>query len=142
WLFGDGSFESPAEGSRLWYWQNAEFLDPRDGGVKPWWTTNWPNMPSWGTTPQQWYTGVVEALLRQQIRLQGLSNPQVREWHASLITNYRFNEGLLRGVGVGGSVRWEDKAAIGYMGMVNPATGLLELYDIDRPIYDEAREYY
>jgi outer membrane receptor protein involved in Fe transport len=141
WLFGDGSFENPAPGSRLDLWTKAQFFDPRDGQTKPWWTTNWPGMPSWGQTPQAWYTGVVESLLRQQIRLQGLSNPQVRKWRASLITNYRFTDGLLRNTTVGGSLRWEDKAAIGYMGAINPASGIMELYDVDRPIWDQARTY-
>lgn len=142
WLAGDGSLESPGANSRLALWQNAQFLDPRDGTVKQWWTTEWPGMPSWGRTPQLWYTGVVESLLRQQIRLQGLSNPQVREWQFRLISNYRFTEGFLDGFSVGGSVRWEDEAAIGYMGEINPATGQMDLYDVDRPIYDDAKEYY
>ncbi|MGH8019877.1 MAG: TonB-dependent receptor plug domain-containing protein [Opitutaceae bacterium] len=149
WLFGDGSFEAPAAGSRLDLWQNASFTRPLEEGEPEvvgeqvnWWSTHWDGMPAWGFTPRDWYAGVVESLLRQDIRLQGLSNPQVRKWRWSLITNYRFNEGRLRGWAIGGSMRWEDKAAIGYMGMVNPASGIIEFYDVNRPIYDDAHEYF
>ena len=44
-----------------------------------------------------------------------------REWSSNLVTRYSFREGWLKGWNVGGSVRWRDKALVGYA--VNPATG-------------------
>jgi hypothetical protein len=39
---------------------------------------------------------------------------ELRKWHVNLITNYRFSEGALSGLGVGGAIRWMDKSTIGY----------------------------
>ncbi len=44
-----------------------------------------------------------------------------REWSSNLVTRYSFREGWLKGWNVGGSVRWRDKALVGYA--VNPVTG-------------------
>jgi hypothetical protein len=44
-----------------------------------------------------------------------------RAWSSNLVSRYSFREGWLKGWNVGGSVRWRDKALVGYA--VNPATG-------------------
>jgi hypothetical protein len=44
-----------------------------------------------------------------------------REWSSNLVSRYTFREGGLKGWNVGGSVRWRDKALVGYA--LNPATG-------------------
>ena len=44
----------------------------------------------------------------------GRLQPEMREWKFSLLTNYAFTEGSLRGVSVGGYVNWQDKSTIGY----------------------------
>ncbi len=46
--------------------------------------------------------------------LEGTSTPEMREWRFNAITNYRFSEGKLRGLSVGGALRWEDDVVIGY----------------------------
>jgi len=62
--------------------------------------------------------------LRTLTLLDGSIAPEQREWRANLVTNYKFNEGLLKGVGIGGAARWEDSAAIGF-----PTTFNEELQD-------------
>lgn len=44
-----------------------------------------------------------------------------REWSSNLVSRYSFREGWLKGWNVGGSVRWRDKALVGYA--ADPATG-------------------
>jgi len=58
-----------------------------------------------------------------------------REWSSNLVTRYSFREGWLKGWNVGGSVRWRDKALVGYA--VNPGTGIR---NPARPFFD--RDYW
>jgi len=39
---------------------------------------------------------------------------ELRKWHWNAVTNYTFNQGVLKNVGVGGAVRWQDRSTIGY----------------------------
>lgn len=62
----------------------------------------------------------------------GSPTPELREWHANLITNYQFdNGGRLKGWGVGGAVRWLDEIAIGYPVITDPVLGAIS--DVKHP---------
>jgi len=39
---------------------------------------------------------------------------ELRKWHWNVVNNYTFTRGKLKGVGVGGAVRWQDRSTIGY----------------------------
>lgn len=75
--------------------------------------------------------------------LNGQAAPGQRKYRGSLLTNYSFTEGRFKGFSVGGSLRWEDKAVIGYYGKPDPVLGgtNLAVSDTKRPIYDEAKSY-
>jgi len=45
---------------------------------------------------------------------EGRPQMEQRTWRFNLITRYALSEGRLRGLSVGGAVRWEDKYAAGY----------------------------
>ncbi len=45
---------------------------------------------------------------------EGSASPELREWRFNLVTNYRFNEGRLKGWNVGAGYRWQDNVVIGY----------------------------
>lgn len=47
--------------------------------------------------------------------LNGASQPEIREWRANFITNYRFSEGSLEGFGIGGAYRYEDGQIYSYL---------------------------
>lgn len=48
-------------------------------------------------------------------RLQESTNvPELREWRFNTISTYSFTKGRLRGVDVGGGLRWQDTVVIGY----------------------------
>jgi hypothetical protein len=52
----------------------------------------------------------------------GASNPNIRKWRVNLVTNYTFpNDSRLKGFGVGGGVRFQDRIFLGYRGKINPA---------------------
>jgi hypothetical protein len=74
-----------------------------------------------------------KASLRKEILLDGGTNPEVRKWRGNLITNYRFSRGWLRGLNVGGAVRWQDKVVLGYPVYVDDVAG--PQYDVSRPYY-------
>ncbi len=63
--------------------------------------------------------------------LNGQQQPEIREWRANIVTNYSFDGGFLRGVGVGGAFRYEDGAIYDYAPMVD-ANG------VERPNLAEA----
>ncbi|MBK1879715.1 TonB-dependent receptor plug domain-containing protein [Pelagicoccus mobilis] len=76
------------------------------------------------------------ALAREEV---GTANTRSRKYRTNLITNYRFNDGKFKGLGIGGAVRWRSESAIGYMGKtnpINPASFTL-VPDITRPIWGE-----
>ncbi len=98
----------------------------------------------WGlTNAQLYYDGVVTPQYAIAADLEGQAAPGQRKYRWSFLTNYTFDEGMLKGFSVGGSTRWEDRAIIGYYGRPNEASGSsdLTLSDVSRPIYDDANTY-
>jgi len=75
---------------------------------------------------------------------QGKSRPQIRRYAARISTNLRLaqfsDHRVLKNVSVGGAVRWEDQASIGFYGRETYPAVITSL-DPNRPIYDEARSY-
>ncbi|WP_221033195.1 TonB-dependent receptor plug domain-containing protein [Actomonas aquatica] len=92
---------------------------------------------------QEYYDAVVTPQYAIASDLDGQAAPGQRKYRWSFLTNYTFDEGMLKGFSVGGSARWEDKAIIGYYGKVNAGSGStdLTLSDVTRPIYDSANTY-
>jgi outer membrane receptor protein involved in Fe transport len=80
-----------------------------------------------------WYESVLEVPLRTLTSQDGRVSPEQRKWRANFVTNYEFSADRLRGVGVGGAVRWQDKAAIGYPLKTNADNQLVS--DIDNPYF-------
>lgn len=66
---------------------------------------------------------------------------ELRKWHLNFVTNYTFDEGWLRKVNVGGAVRWQDKAAIGYYPKYEPDAGIW-VTDVGKPIYAPSETNY
>ena len=44
----------------------------------------------------------------------GTASQEQREWRVNLVTRYDFNEGFLKGFGVGTVLRYQDKVSAGY----------------------------
>jgi hypothetical protein len=83
------------------------------------------------TTLQQINSTLLDyfAVKGQEGRRQG----EQRKWRTNFVTRYQFSEGRLKGVSVGGAIRWEDRYAQGYpiivdsFGVVRP--------DVNRPYW-------
>jgi outer membrane receptor protein involved in Fe transport len=74
------------------------------------------------------------------LALEGTKSDELRKWSYRMLTSYRFDKdqfgGRLKGVGVGGAVRWSDKPLIGYAGTMLTIEGnTLPASDVSKPIY-------
>jgi hypothetical protein len=107
-------------------------VDPTTG--QKWWTTSY----NPGGSAQAFYLNQVSAPLQLEQALQGKSNPQVRKYRFSYMTNFSLaaitDHKHLKRVGIGGAARWEDKGAIGYYGVEKPPA-IITALDPTRPIY-------
>ncbi len=75
--------------------------------------------------------------IRSASALSGLPSPEVRKWRANMVTRYDFRQGSLKGVNVGGAVRWQDRVGIGFPLVT---AGGITTSDVTRP-YWGAREH-
>jgi hypothetical protein len=62
------------------------------------------------------------------------ANPELRQYHFNLLTNYTFDSGPLKAFGVGGAVRWASKVLIG--------TGYVYSSQLGRDVPDYTNPYY
>ncbi|MCF3649161.1 TonB-dependent receptor plug domain-containing protein [Synoicihabitans lomoniglobus] len=59
---------------------------------------------------------------------EGQNSPEIAPWRFNTVTNYKFDEGFLKGAWIGGSYRWEQGRILGYQ--YDAASGTL---NIDAP---------
>lgn len=101
-----------------------------------------PDTANGADNPEDYYNTNVLPFLLLDRDLQGQSVMGQRKYRWSFLTSYTFDEGRFKGFTVGGSERWEDKAVIGYYGKASGANGtLLDISDVNRPIYEPANYY-
>jgi hypothetical protein len=111
----------------------AEFVDQAfqstDVGLVPvWWPQN--VLGARGVGP---YPFFFRSDWLRVSNLNGQSAGEIRRYRANLITSYDFDAGRLRGFGVGGGYRWEDRSVIAYAPKVD-ATGTYGV-NLDAPFY-------
>lgn len=66
---------------------------------------------------------------------------ELRKWRWNMVTNYTFSHGRLKNINVGGAVRWQDKAAIGYYPKYNTVANIW-VTDVTKPIYAPSETNY
>jgi len=97
-------------------------------------------VPRWGGAGNAQYVSVYAPWRANYVQLklnEGSSNPEIRKWRWNFIANYTVQEGMFENVSVGGSYRWQDKAAIGYP-VIETDTGYE--FDIDNPVYGPSED--
>jgi len=99
-----------------------------------------------GLTPENWYLKNLLAPMKLAIASEGKPRNQTREWRVNVVSKYRFagiaDNRWLKPLDIAGSIRWEDKAGIGYYAGPADADGVVRELDANRPIYDKARYYF
>jgi len=120
---------------------------PGDGKGRLWWDTVPADFVVGGETrtPQtRWTTDQFGAYAAATTNV-GRPRTQIREYRFTGITNYDFTEGLLKNFNVGGAVRWESKASIGFLAGApetsGPFQGAVLFLDNNKPLWDKARFY-
>jgi len=71
---------------------------------------------------------------------EGSAASELRKWRYNLITNYSFDHGALKGVGVGAGYRWQDKVVIGYPVIPDPKNPILGSFDLSKPYYGPSED--
>ena len=87
-------------GNTQWFWGNS--ISPGVPAVKDAYYNNYNGYAPLGTT----YAGLQQ--------LQDVAVPQLAQWRYNLTTNYDFSRGFLKGVNVGGGVRYSSAEILGY----------------------------
>ena len=78
-----------------------------------------------------------------QVALIGGEQPEMRKYRFNAITNYRFIEGRMKGLEIGGAWRWEDKAIIGYGIHETEIYGETAwIANVDDPIYGPTESHF
>lgn len=106
-----------------------------------WWKT-----PISGTTPETFYINNVLAPLKILLATQGKQRTQTREYRFNALTNYKLagltEHRFLKNLDVGGALRWEGRASIGFYGAAPDTDGIVRNYDPNRPVWDKPRSYF
>lgn len=93
-------------------------------------------------TPRNFLINSVLAPYKLARANEGKAKSQIREWRANFITNYSLagitDNRWLKAVNLGGAVRWEDKASIGYYWKESDQNE----FDPERRIWDKSRAYF
>ena len=85
----------------------------------------------------QWNQNVGSEWAARKLQ-EGTKVPELREWRINAITNYDFDEGLLKGVNVGGALRWQDDVVIGFPPIPNPTNPDRVNFDLANPYLGDA----
>ncbi|HYD83582.1 MAG TPA: hypothetical protein VEA63_06005, partial [Opitutus sp.] len=101
----------------------AEFIDDAfqntDVGLAPvWWPQNFEGARVIGP-----YAFNFRPDWLRVAALNGQSAGEIRKYRANVISSYDFTDGRLKGFGVGGGYRWEDRSIIAYAPMKNEDGG-------------------
>jgi hypothetical protein len=94
------------------------------------------NINGW-TNVQNYYNIVIGAQLAQDEAVNGTFAPNQRQYNWTYLTNYTFDRGVLKHLGIGGALNYDGQANAGYYGNpanVNPA-GVILGPNVDAPIY-------
>lgn len=132
-LWFDG-MNSPLDTSALNYWTIDGFADLRHWGG----ATSYSSAADTfgGRMMQDVYGPYLNALSGE-----GRAVSELRKWRVNFVTNYTFSTGYLKGVNVGGAVRWQDKTAIGYLPIYNPDASIW-VTDVTRPFFGPSETNY
>ncbi|HYC70682.1 MAG TPA: TonB-dependent receptor plug domain-containing protein [Opitutaceae bacterium] len=117
---------------------------PLPGAGQLWWDVGI-GTATGNNIPRNFFSGNVDAPYALAVTNSGKPRPQTREWRFTATTNYKLagltDHKWFKNMSVGGTLRWEDEAVVGFFGQAPDADGAIRRLDGNRPIYDKARTY-
>ena len=117
------------------YWDSTNFQTTQGNTVTSTSTSGWTTVRGYWNEAYAPYYALERDLQGQQVMGQ-------RKYNATVVTNYAFDRGTLKGWSVGGAQRYASKAIIGYYGKASGVNGtLMDLSDVSRPRYDDPMWY-
>jgi hypothetical protein len=112
---------------------------------KLWWKHIYPGASGTGLTPEVNFESFVRQPYAVIKALEGQANPQYSKYKARVSTNYRLagitDHPVWKKFNVGGAVRWQSKASIGYYG-VQELPAVITDVDVSRPIWGDDAYYF
>jgi len=127
WL--DGYNDTPAD--QLNYWTVDGYAD-----IRHWTGTTYGNDGTGTKMMGQVYGPYLNATAKE-----GQAVNELRKWRWNFISNYTFSRGVLKGLNLGGAVRWQDKVAIGYYPKFN-SDAAIWVTDVSKPIFAPSETNY
>ncbi|HEY3755458.1 MAG TPA: TonB-dependent receptor [Opitutaceae bacterium] len=93
------------------------------------------------TSTQAYYNIVVATALATDTATNGTLASNQREYSWNYLTNYNFDRGILKGLGIGTALQYDGRANVGYYGSTSNLNGYGQIAypDINRPIYTPAK---
>ena len=93
-------------------------------------------------TIEEWFNSIVTDPLSTQLVQEGRVNQQQPEWHWAAVANYTFDQGFLKGLNIGGALRWNDEQVIGYdVGLTTIDGQEVLTSDLDSPYFGDSDMY-
>ena len=94
-------------------------------------------------TVGNYFQNVVGIPIAVEEAAQGTNVPEETPYTFNYLTNYSFTDGMLKGLGVGGGLRWMSSTVEGYYGNTQPAflnaSGQVAAQNVGEPIYYPAQ---
>jgi hypothetical protein len=124
------------------FWDSYGYYDFTADSERGGTTVTAGNASGW-TNNLNYYNAVVSPQIAALKALRGQISPGQREYNVTVVTNYAFDRGTLKGWSVGGAQRYASKTIIGYHGKAaldNYDTYgdlKLDVADTTRPVYDD-----
>jgi hypothetical protein len=122
----------------------AAYVAGPGGGQQWFWGENIaPSVPNVALAYYNNYNGVAPlgTYYAELLQQQGVAASQLAKWRYNLTANYDFDHGFLKGVNVGGGLRYTDREIIGYPPGGNPANPPPYLSDTTKPYYSPSETY-
>ncbi|MBK1877812.1 TonB-dependent receptor [Pelagicoccus mobilis] len=134
-LWFDGWDNNPGGPSQLNYWLIDGYSDIR----------HWTGSQSYSSVSETFGGRIMQNVYAPYLNLlsgEGQGVNELRKWRYNFVTNYKFEEGgPLGAFNIGGAVRWQDKAAIGYYPKYNEEASSW-VTDVNNPIYGPSEVNY
>ncbi|NDV61878.1 TonB-dependent receptor plug domain-containing protein [Puniceicoccales bacterium CK1056] len=109
-----------------------EFLLPIEAAFISTGLDDW-DIPDYDRTISEFFADTRQEIANDKFSREGTLAIRSSKWRYTLVTNYSFRKGPLKGISIGGNLRYSSKKAI--QAIIDPQTGFTGAYVYDDPNY-------